>query len=176
MHQEPTKSPHGYYVFAREKNFIWWKAWASWLQSEVGQSHVPETLQAFTQFPPETQEMADVYAEYIRKIREKVGNPKPVPRPKPWRRWSPTEMNRLEREETETKAPPRRRTEFEIDRVTRAARARYPRAFGKYVAPGNRAERPAIAYTDSDPDTISEMRACLAEKIADRAQFDQPAE
>ncbi len=165
MHQEPQKSSQDYYVFRRAENFIWWKAWATWLHDELGQQFLPDTLQGFTQFPPETQEKADLYAEYINGIRKRIKWGQMVPEhPKPWRRWTPTEMDRLERAEVELNNPPVRKTQAEIDAMVARARKRYFRVFqGGRPAPEVHERRP-LEYVESDPAILAEMRSRLSTK------------
>jgi hypothetical protein len=165
MHTEPQKSSQGYYVFRRSENFIWWLAWSTWLHDELGQSFLPDTLQGFTQFPPETQQQADLYAEYINGIRKRIKWGQTVPEhPKPWVRWTPTEMERLERRELEFRNPPMRKSQEQVADILAGARKRYPRVFRRNKFEGEKAEREPIPYEESNPETLAEMRESLQAK------------
>lgn len=178
MHAEPQKSPQGYYVFRRAESFIWWKAWATWLRDELGQRFTPDTLQAFTQFPPETQGQADLYAEYVNGIRKRINWGQSVPEhPNPWRRWTPTEMNRFEREEFEANNPPVRKSPAEIDAMVAATRKRYGRVFRRNNPEFGQAKTEfGLTHVESDPEVLQEMRDRMAAKIADRDAWREAAQ
>lgn len=105
MNTEPQKSSEGLYIVKHETNFLYWLAWRQWSQDELGVTYFRPVMNAITPWPPETYERAAIVAERENAIRARVKFGKAAPSaPKPWKRWTPTEMNALEMAEITRRA------------------------------------------------------------------------
>jgi hypothetical protein len=97
MQNEPQKSAQGIYILKRETTFLHWLAWRDWSRDELKISYFRDVMNAPTPWPPETYEAAARVAERDNAIRARVKFDRMAPSdPKPWRRWTPSEMNRIE--------------------------------------------------------------------------------
>lgn len=94
----------GRIVVGRMDNFVQWCAWRYWLHRETGRTYFPDRLIVWSDWPPETQESAQLVAQKIREARQhpKVQYDLPVCDPcQPWDRWAYNEREDLARKHRE---------------------------------------------------------------------------
>lgn len=75
----------GRWVVRRVGKARQWTAWADWLHREYGRTFFPDAMQMLFEWPPTTQEGADMVTDSFVEMRKSIGWGREVPRAAPWR-------------------------------------------------------------------------------------------